>query len=57
VAVVVSDENIESLRIAIEKLCRDSSYRAGLVANAIAKGREYFSHRNVTQKFYQSIAH
>jgi glycosyltransferase involved in cell wall biosynthesis len=55
VAEVVEELSMERLAQAVARLAANPSHRIELGANALEKGREYFSHEIVTRKFYQTI--
>lgn len=55
VAEVVDKENESALLKAVEKLSSSSNYRYFLGANALEKGKEYFTCSNVIRHFYQSL--
>jgi glycosyltransferase involved in cell wall biosynthesis len=55
VAEVISENDTELLAQAVTRLVTDPDHRLQLAAAAIEKGRQYFSHATVTEKFNQSI--
>jgi glycosyltransferase involved in cell wall biosynthesis len=55
VAEIVEDLSIEHLAWAVARLVDNPPRRFELGANALEKGRTYFSHEGVTRKFYEAI--
>lgn len=55
VAEVVERPEIEALKAAVLKLMHDTTRRQALAQTALTKGREFFRHDRVVEKFYQSI--